>query len=360
MLKPRHLLVVFLLALGFVITALVLAGNQTSEQGAGAPLFPKLLGRLNDVTRVTISAAGKSFNIENSELGWHIPLQDNYRADANKMHKLLVGLSGLKRIEAKTRKPSLYQAIGVRDPAAGVPNSKAITLSDKAGTPLLRLIVGLNRPARADPSSEEYYVRRVGDPQSWLVEGVLPQVGSHVSDWLDKKIVMIDASRLQQTVVTHADGEVVTAYREAPKDRNFSYRELPEGRQLADEWRMNDLGRFIADLDSQGVYAKANAPAADAMLEVQSQTFDGLLIKLRASQAKDQGVYVELAAAYDGHLANTGNVFKDDNLKSADQVRAEVEQLNRRWQGWVYKLPKFKADYLRKRQADFLKKQPAN
>lgn len=356
MLNQRHLLVLLALTLVFVAAAVAVLGNRDSDQPQGGLMFPDLLGRLNDVARVRVSAAGKHFDINGSELGWHIPSQDNYRADADKVHKLLVGLSGLKRIEPKTRKPKLYPALGLGDPQQTQAKATGIELLDAADAPLAAVIIGNSRPARADPGAEEYYVRLPADPQSWLVSGALPHTGSGVGDWLDRKIALINGPRLRRTRVTHTDGEVVTAYRESGKDRNFSYREIPAGRELADEWQMNDLGRFAENLDSQGVYAKAKAPPAQALLEAEMQTFDGLRIILRASADEQGEVYAEFAADFDAGESGADGDFKDENLKSADQVRAEVEQLNRRWQGWVYRLPKFKADYLQKRQADFLKK----
>jgi len=356
MLKRRHLLALLAVTLVFVFAAITLLGNRTGGQPGGSLLLPDLLDRLNAVAQVTVTAADGSFRIENSELGWHIPQQDNYRADANKIHKLLVGLSSLRRIEPKTAKRELYAAIGLRDPDQKDATSVALNLTDKTGASLVNIIIGQRRPGRGDPSSEEYYVRLRGDSQSWLVEGALPQTGPRVSDWLDKKIALINDSRLRQTRVKLLDGEVITAYRDTTADRNFKYRQLPEQRQLADEWRMNDLGKFVANLDNQNVYAKDNAPAAEPMLDAEIQTFDGLTIKLLASNNKDGAVFVELSAAFDELQAGISGEFKDEQLKSPEQVRAEVEQLNRRWRGWVYQLPDFKADYLKKRQADFLKK----
>jgi len=355
MLKRRHLLAMLSVTLVFVIAAAMLLGNRSGDQPGGSLLLPDLLGSLNAVAQMTVTAADGSFRIENSELGWHIPQQGNYRADANKIHKLLVGLSSLRRIEPKTAKPKLYAAIGLQDPDQKGATSVALNLTDKTGASLVNIIIGQRRPGRGDPSSEEYYVRLPGDPQSWLVEGALPPTGPRVSDWLDKKIALINESRLRQTRVKRPDGEVITAYRDTTADRNFKYRQLPEQRQLADEWRMNDLGKFIANLDNQNVYAKDNAPASEPMLEADIQTFDGLTIKMLASNDKNGAVFVELSAIYDQLQSGISGEFKDEQLQSPEQVRAEVEQLNRRWRGWVYQLPDFKAEYLKKRQVDFLK-----
>jgi len=357
MLKSRHLLALFLITLVFVVSAGALVSGRSQVQPEGTLVFPNLLGRINDVARVQINAAGKNFVIQGSDLGWHIPSQDNYRADANKVHKLLVGMSGLRRVEPKTHKPALYAALNLTDPGKKDSKAVGITLLDHGGDALAKLILGVGQPARADPSSEEYYVRLGSDPQSWLVTGLLPRAGSKVDDWLDKNIAQIGEPRLRQTRVTHADGEVVTAFRKTPKDRNFSYQELPAGRALADEWQMNDLGRFLENLDNHGMYAKARATAATPLLKAQMQTFDGLIVKLTAREKAGE-VYAELSAAFEPATAKFPDPGKNDKLKTPDQVRAEVEQLNRRWHGWVYQLPKFKADYLKKRQAEFLKKQP--
>ena len=54
------------------------------------------------------------------------------------------------------------------------------------------------------------------------------------------------------------------------------------------------------------------------------------------------------AAASDGESASESEVASG-TLRPLDEVRAEAERMNARWQDWAYELPSFKRDYIAKR-----------
>ncbi len=77
------------------------------------------------------------------------------------------------------------------------------------GSSLAEVIIGNSRLGRADPQTNEYFVREPDIAQSWLVQGKLPDnIG--VIEWLDSSVLAVERDRVRQVTVWHRDGDVVT------------------------------------------------------------------------------------------------------------------------------------------------------
>ena len=154
-------------------------------------------------------------------------------------------------------------------------------------------------------------------------------------------------------------------------------RDVPSGREVESQYRVNDIGRYLEDLRFEDV-AKSSvldfAGSVDKRVEV--TTFDGLRVRLetvmrdgeawaRLQAELDEGLVGNRAGAAgesgsDAGGSDAGDGAQDTTagaLQSTDQVRAEVERLNARWKGWAYELPSFKRDYL-DRSMDSLTRAP--
>ena len=65
------------------------------------------------------------------------------------------------------------------------------------GDTLAEIIIGNSRLGRADPQSNEYFVREPAMAQTWLVQGKLPDAIG-VIEWLDSSVLKIDRERVRQ------------------------------------------------------------------------------------------------------------------------------------------------------------------
>ena len=347
------------------VTALVAVGaaftlkREVPVPEAGALVFPGLLERVNEVVRVDVTSAGETFTLQRAASGWVAPGRAGYRLDGDKVHNLVVGAAGLTRLQPKTARPERFAELGLRDPADEDSRAVGLQLMDAGGQGIAAIIVGERRPAKGDPTRTEYYVRVPGEERSWLVLGTLPDEAGEMVDWLDRRVVRLDEPRIARVRVTHPDGEVVTAQRALPGAGDFSYAELPEGAELDGVWRINDLGRVLTDLELDEVKVTETAGETAPGLEVVSETFDGLRVRMQVTGSKQEPL-ARLSAEFDDALVHDfADATPPPDLKSAEEVRREVETLNARWSDWVYVLPGFKYDYVSRRQADMIKKPAA-
>ena len=351
--------IVTLVAVGAVL--FVERGPDTPEPG-GDIVFPALLEQVNSVARIRATGSEGTFTLTRDGDAWVVEEKERHPADPDRVHKLLVGAAGMKRLEPKTSDPERYPKLWLEDPTGKDARSVRLVLDDASGAVLADWVLGDRRPSKSDASRTELYIRVADDPQAWLVEGSVPG-GDKIIDWLDRTVARIDRERLRTAEVSHTDGAMVAVSKEIPADGDFVLRDVPEGRETDSQYRVNDIGRFLEDLRFEDVAPASSldfAGSVDKRLEI--TTFDGLRVRVD-SVMRDGDAWVRLraevdeglvdtagadAAASDGESASESEVASG-TLRSLDEVRAEAERMNARWQDWAYELPSFKRDYIAKR-----------
>ena len=381
------LAVVTLVAVGAVLFVERDSGPATPAE---ALVFPGLLERVNSVARVRVTGNEGAFTLARDGETWVVEEKERYPADPDRVHKLLLGAAGMKRVEPKTSNPELYPKLWLEDPSGEDAKSVRLVLEAASGDALADWVLGDRRPSKSDAGRTELYIRVAGDPLAWLVDGSVPG-GRKVIDWLDRAVARIDRERLRAVEVAHADGAVVAVDKSLPADADFMLRDVPAGREADSQYRINDVGRFLEDLRFEDVAPSASfdfAGSADKRMQV--TTFDGLRVHLDTVM-RDGEAWVRLRAEVDeglvggsGDAAETSEdaarksedaagtpedaarksaaaagISEDDAgatledppgaLRPLDEVRAEAERLNARWEGWAYELPSFKRDYIARR-----------
>ena len=353
------LAVATLVAVGAVL--FVERGLDTTEQG-GEIVFPALLDRVNAVARVRVTGNEGTFTLAGDGDAWVVEEKERYPADPDRVHKLLLGAAGMKRIEPKTSNPERYPKLWLEDPSGEDARSVQFVLEDASGAVLANWVLGDRRPSKSDASRTELYIRVADDPLAWLVEGSVPG-GRLMIDWLDRGVARIDRERLRRVEVSHADGAIVAVDKGLPADHDFVLRDIPEGREADSQYRINDIGRFLEDLRFEDVAPVSSLDFAGSVdRRVQVVTFDGLRVHLD-SVMRDGDAWVKLRAEVDEDLVDapgpdaaasdgesvTAAEDEPEALRPLAEVRTEAERLNARWQGWAYELPSFKRDYIARR-----------
>lgn len=374
------------------LVALVLALAITRREApvatldSGGPLVAGLEEHINDVDRITLTAAADAVivTLERVDGVWRVAERDGFPADFVKVRRLLLDLANSRRIEAKTAIAENFAAIGVEDVAGAA--AKGVRI-DLAGLPEPRSIIigtftGLD--------GEGTFVRDADQQQAWLASGSLIPDRS-VGGWLDRAILDVPAARVRE--VEHVRGDerfrVVRATPDAP---HLTLVDVPRGREPASEFAADPLGGALGALVIEDV-AKGLDPPADGA-EVVRATYhldDGIGIDVTAwpvdmkrharfkarldeaaavawierEQAKAnaaQAAATEPATPDAADTATAANAAGGESPAVADAtlaaapppavsaaaedkaerlaaLRAQVEQMNARFDGWTFQLP---------------------
>ncbi len=361
----KTLTILFVVMLLVVGVAVKLTQKNRIESSESPKFFPELMANLNDISEIQVNTALENFSIVRQNKQWGVKEVSNYPADLDKLHETLLGAAQLQVIEAKTSNPSLYSKIGVEDVDSEGSSSTLLTLKKDAETVLASVIVGNNRTSKADRSLREIYVRKPDDKQTWLVEGNLAPA-KRPMDWLQKEIINIDNSRMKQAVITHDDGDVVHVLRENSEDNDYLLADVPENSKVKTPYELQQIATLLANLSLEDVKPVQEVEFGEKSdIKAVFSTFDGLDIALNAIKVEDT-YYLQLSANYvESPKGEVNNEPKEEaseetelpSQKSAEEVKAEVEQLNVQFANWAYVIPQFKMNYLLKKKADLIEQQ---
>lgn len=180
------LLVVTVVAVLGAIVAAVLPTRSVGDAAAGGLMFPELARRVGDVDKVVVQTPQYTVAWEQRDGAWVSPEHGDYWPRKTSVPDLVLGLSRMTKVEAKTAQPDWYQYIRVGEPAATPPTGVAhVTVMSSDGTKLADTILGAR--SYAIPASHirgGMFVREADGESSWLVEGVA-SVPAALSEWFD-------------------------------------------------------------------------------------------------------------------------------------------------------------------------------
>lgn len=358
--RRRYLLLILLavLAVGGAGLALMMQRGDPGIAQSGEKLFPDLLPQLDEVTRIEHTYQGETTTLKFADGIWKVMERDEYPAETSEVRELLVGMAEFVRVEPKTARPEHYKRLELRDPTNEESAAIGYVLQDEDGEVLADLVSGKRRFIATTPGVDEYFVR-VGDrPRAWLVTGKIPRHRQSVN-WLQRSIADIDQLRVWRAEVTHADGTVVRVAKPTRADGEFELEGVPEGHEIDKDFQVHAFGTFFTSLVLNDVAKPEEVDFSDRddTLRVVLETFDGVRITMRTGTL-DERTFIRVTAEYDPAIVaaapGAGEPFEEPLLDEA-AARAEVEELNRRWEGWVYEPQRFTLDGLRRKVEDLVK-----
>jgi hypothetical protein len=363
----RRLLILAIVAIVAIGAGVWLAGREGStgsSAGSGA-LYPELKAQLNSVSAVNLYKAGDARVVELKKQGddWTVSERDNYPADDSKVRKLLVEIADAKIYEQKTSNPDAYATLGVED------------TKDKNATSVRFELVGAPKPVnlivgKQGVGARSNYVRRAGEPQSWLVNATI-DTSATPEAWLRKDIIDVAADRMQSATVQTKDAKPYTVAKATRADANFSVDGLPKGKSLSAPTAANSVASALASLSLSDVRAasafQSTPPAAHATFK----TFDGLIVEADG-WVQDNKHYVALRPSFDAAQAEHFKVAPAPEEKKAEEkkpdekkgeapaaskpeeppkpaapnVQEDAKKAAAKLTGWVYEIPDYKYEAL--------------
>jgi hypothetical protein len=351
------------LVLGFWI-----AGRQTARPSdAEGLLYPDLKSQVGSIDTVRIYKAGDARGVElvRKNDTWTVTERSGFPADVSKLRTLLRSLTEAKLFEEKTSEPENYPSLGVED--IRKPDATGLRLEIPNTKSPVNLIVG-----KAGPGAQSQYVRRVGEPKSWLINASI-DASANPESWIRKEIAEVSADRVQSATVTVAGAKPYTAAKKTRADANFLVDGLPKGKELSSESAANAFATALAGLNLSDVQQSSAFDGGSPAAHTTIRTFDGLVVDLDGWVRNDKH-YVSVKATFDQALADQFKLPTPEKKEGAgpatqkDQPAAntsatqttnvsdEANTINARVSGWIYEIPQYKYDTIFKPMDQLLKK----
>jgi hypothetical protein len=379
----RNLSILGLVAVIAVVAGLWLAGRQTSTPAeTTAVLYPDLKKEVDAITTVRIVKAGgtPAVELKHGAGGWTVAERNNFPADDAKLRKLITNLADAKTLEEKTSNPESYATLGVEDISNAAAGGMQIEIEGPKQP--VKLIVG-----KQASGASSHYVRRAGEPKSWLINKSI-DTSSSADQWLRKSVIDVSADRVQSAEVSVGTAKPYSAAKKTRADEDFTVEGLAKGKELSSPSAADNFATALAGLtlsDVREASTMTDKPSAHATIK----TFDGLVTEA-TGWTKDDKHYIALKTSYDAALAEKFKVATADAEKkdvpadttakdaaatggegappAADKpaaeaakpatrnVEEEASKANAQLTGWVYEIPAHKYESIFKPVDELIKK----
>lgn len=330
--------------------AWLLLGRSAPPPDEGRLLFPELRAELGGAREIEITTHEQSFTLELVEDRWRLRELHGYPAQAATVRRFLLGVAGLQIRSRKTSNPDLYARVDLDEPEEEDSRAVRIAIRAEDGGDLAAFLAGRIEPASeiANPDPErgesrlknlkQIFVRLPAAPTVWLVEGAL-EIGREPMAFV-KREGLADISRetIRSVRVRQPGGGGFTVSRPA-QGEDFALQGIPAGRLHSQE-RLDDLVALFVALDFEQVTAADEVEWGGVRATMTA--FDKLQVVMEHSGPAAEP-WIRLRAEAPADAAED----------SAQATRAA--ELNRRWQGWAYRLPAERAEILRREKAALLK-----
>ncbi len=341
------------------------APTDTLEPGGA--LVPGLEESVNAVDSIRLTGGGDRVivSLQRGESGWTVAERGGHPADFAKVRRFLLDLAKSKRIEAKTSQPANFARLGVEDLAAVDAKGVKVELGG-LGKPVA-IIIG----TFTGLSGEGTFVRDADGEQAWLASGSLIPDRT-VANWLARELVDIPSARIREVRIVK-DGTALVASKAAPGDEHYVLADVPRGREVASPFAVDALAGVLAALRLDDVSkAEDLAPPDSGRIEARYTTFDGVVVTVTAWQQDNRNL-ARFAATLDEEAALAAIAAAQASERAAHEaavaaskanesspapeappavtdpaadrdrrlavLRAEVEALQRRFDGWTFHLP---------------------
>jgi hypothetical protein len=367
--------------------SLVLAGWAVGTRDVPAssapinqPLFGGLLDQLDQVAVIKIAGEGKTATIRRDGDVWRVEDRGGYPADPAKVREVARGLAGLEIVEAKTSSPDRLGRLQLEDPAAKDAKSRLVSLEDAQGRTIAAAVLGKEKYDLYGGGRGGFYVRRNGEEQAWLAAGQV-NLPSEPMDWITTQVADIPMSDVARVTLA-ADSPSPILISKPDRNANaFTLDSVPAG-QNADAEKLDRVAGVLEGLTMEDVQPASAKPIPPEAPKARFETWDGLVITASLlsqgeGDAAEDWVRLEASASpsplqpaaapanppgagetKDNPAAANSDAATDDQATpgTAEPLPERVAELNRRFEGWSYKLPNWLAERLVYKREDLLAK----
>ena len=300
---------------GAVLLAAVLAvlwrHDATISVLDNAPAFPGLEQQIPDIARVEMSwnkdGAVEQVSIVREDGTWRIAEQGGYPADTGRVRDFILSLAELTLVEAKTADPARYARLGVSDVAEAGSGATRVRLLGRSGDAIVDALIGSDRTSGSGGAM--LYLRQSKDARSWL----------------------------QEIHLTSPSGEVLEVRRMDDSEKPFKLMNMPEDRQLATFYTVNEITDGLSELKFENVRAMQGMTFEPSLGNAIYQTRSGLTVIVDFAEVPGADGVMETWTHF------SINVAPDATEEAKSFAAANVERLS----SWAYRLSDSRLQRLR-------------
>jgi hypothetical protein len=297
------------------------------------------------VATIVISENDRATHLQRRGKAFVVSEKNDYPAATDRVNELFTEILDIQTKELVTDKPQNH-------PDLEVTPDKAQSVVEFLG-PDANVITGLVTGKRTD--SGDAYIRLTDSNNVYLCENA-PSVRTGPMDYIDQKLVSVKRDDIISVTVTDANGVSYTLESE-PNSTNITLEGgLPQGKKLSSR----SMSVFTAptsirfdDVFKAG--AEPGNPTFNHTFICKLNDSSQYIFKIAKEDAK---YYTECSAAFTGAKEQMpGKNDSDEQIKKKQaelKARDDVAKLNAKCAGWVFELPRWKADNLTKPLNDIL------
>ena len=308
------------------------------------PMFPELVVRANEVTRVSYRTPGGDATIDLIDGEWVFTEKHNFPVRAGNVRSVVASVAALRRLEPKTDNPELYPRLQVEGVDAEDGRSREVIL-EAGGDVLAAVIVG--RPGeimRFDPLGG-IYLREIGEDQAWLARGTIPLPPTPL-DLMERQVVHVPGPDIREIQIWEGDESVLHAEKLADDAGVLRYVLMPPSDTVrAIDGLVKQLAAGVVSLRFEDVLPADGIEFPEGAREVAFHTYDGMELRVRVTLRGEEGE--EQAWA-------TFAATADEGAEDAERAQTINEATN----GWAFRLASHKRAALTRAAADLIEPIP--
>lgn len=376
--RPKTLVILIVLALILITIAYIRSRKQTQfapvDKTIGTLIFPQLQEPdvINSIDKIDFITANSTVIVQRVNNNWGCPSKYGYRVEFDKVHDFLITLSKLKvgsSVPDDKRELQHLQLISPYDTSVptNVATGTLINLYEQSDKLVVSLLLGKEH---IKTTSETPWGRYGGFPdgryvlannQAYLVAESFRDIPSTDKDWLQKLLVNVQASDIQEIIVTETNDVTITLKRpETGGDLKFD--DLTPTQEM-DTAKVNSLAGVFSYLE---LYDVADPKIPDTELGLDKPTVciakakNGQIYTLKLGnfykETKDR--YARVNVEYNpppqepketsDTSQQSADTKQEEDIKKKkeeqEKLRQESQELNEKLSKWVYVIRDYKIE----------------
>ncbi len=309
--SPRSFVILLIVTAIALVAAIALAVrpniSSATRTAAAEPVFSALSQRRGDVAKVEVQTPRYTTTFEYRDGTWVDAQQGDYPAQDNAVADVVNSLTAMTTVEAKTADPEWYQYVMVGDPATTPPTANAhVIVSTANGEVLADAIIGNQSVSMSAAQGQGgTFVRRAGEDQSWLVDGVVA-IPPGLNNWF-APIVNVPGPDVTSIAILNGDRTVFEVRKTDPSTGLYELVALDDSQgpsaSVANLDPIRDLASGIVNVTFEGARPLDSVDLATAARTVRFTTAAGLQLDVTVVEADGETWAVFKASAAEGSAA---------------------------------------------------------